>query len=71
MCSSYEKIKRDLKRADSSLRAIARELGVSHTAVVDVAKRERRSAKIAKALAEKLQVSVDQLWTDKSREKGK
>lgn len=68
MHSSYEQIKRDLKRAGSSLRAIARELGVSHTAVVDVAKQERRSARISKALADKLQVPVNQLWATKAAE---
>lgn len=68
MHSPYEKIKRDLKLTGSSLRAVSRELGVSHTAVVDVAKQERSSARIAMALAEKLQITVDQLWTPPTRE---
>lgn len=62
MCRSYAQIKQDLKRAGSSLRAVARELGVSHTAVVDVARQERRSARISKALADKLNVPLEQLW---------
>ncbi len=67
----YNQIKQDLKRSGSSLRAIARELGVSHTAVVDVAKQDRSSARISKALADKLNVSVDQISSVKKGEKNK
>lgn len=62
MHSPYEQIKHDLKRSGSSLRALARELGVSHTAVVDVAKQDRRSASISQALADKIQIPVELLW---------
>ncbi|MFD1796989.1 transcriptional regulator [Paracoccus aurantiacus] len=71
MDPSYEKLKHALKRSGTSFRAIARELGVSHTAVVDVAKKERRSARISKALAEKLGVPVDKIWNTESSEDGK
>lgn len=64
----YSEIKRELKRSGISLRAVTRELGVSHTAVVDVTKQERRSARISEALAEKLNVSVDQLRGTKAVE---
>lgn len=65
----YSQIKQDLKRSGSSLRAIARELGVSHTAVVDVAKQDRSSARISRALADKLNVSLERVLSAEKRGK--
>ncbi len=65
---SYDQIKLRLRRSGSSLRAVARELGVSHTAVVDVAKKERSSARISKALARTLNISLDQSCTSNPKE---
>ncbi len=50
----YDEIKRKLKASGSSLRAMSRELGVSHTIVVHVAKGERTSARVACALLKHL-----------------
>ena len=52
MTNAYSKLKADLKSAGVTLRSIARDLRVSHTAVADVARGARRSKRIEQAIAE-------------------
>lgn len=70
MTESYSKLKRDLRSAGISLRAIAREAGVSHTAVTDVARGARRSKRIEEIIALRLGTEPSLLWPDRYSRKG-
>ncbi|MGJ8686391.1 MAG: helix-turn-helix domain-containing protein [Spongiibacteraceae bacterium] len=70
MMDSYEKLKLSLKDAGVSLRSIARDTDVSHTAVTDVAKGARRSRRIEAFIAERLKTTPSQLWPERYQQKG-
>lgn len=61
----YLKLKSDLRKSGLSLRGIARDLGVAHTSVVDVARGVRRSGRIEAAIARELQTTPSELWPDR------
>jgi len=65
MSAAYSKLKQDLKGAGKSLRSISREVGVSHTAVTDVARGARRSRRIEQIIASHLNVKPSDLWPDR------
>lgn len=65
MNAAYFRLKQDLKRAGRSLRSISREVGVSHTAVTDVARGARRSQRIEQIIADHLNVKPADLWPDR------
>lgn len=54
-----------LRLAGSSLAEIARELDVAATTVTCVSQGYRRSRRIEAAIAQKLAISVDELWRDR------
>lgn len=70
MSDAYEKLKLALKAAGISFRSIARETGVSHTAVTDVAKGARRSRRIEALIAQRLCTTPAQLWPDRYQGQG-
>ncbi|WP_424944624.1 helix-turn-helix domain-containing protein [Aliiroseovarius crassostreae] len=70
MTNAYSKLKADLKSAGVTLRSIARDLGVSHTAVADVARGARRSKRIEQAVADRLNTTPEQLWPDRYGQEG-
>lgn len=61
---SHEHLKTSLRRRNSSLSKIARELGVTSAAVSFVGLRKNRSAKIEKALADALETTPEKLFPD-------
>jgi Ner family transcriptional regulator len=61
----HERIKMRLRLAGSSLADVARELGVAATTVTSVSQGYRRSRRIESTIAEKLRVSVEELWKDR------
>lgn len=65
MTDSYTQLKDDLRKAGFSLRSISREVGVSHTAVTDVARGARRSRRIEQLIAERLERTPSDLWPDR------
>lgn len=48
--------------------ALARELGINHASLICITKRRRRSKRIEQALADKLNVPVDELFNNKGDE---
>ncbi|UWQ00221.1 helix-turn-helix domain-containing protein [Aliiroseovarius crassostreae] len=70
MTNAYSKLKADLKSAGVTLRSIARDLGVSHTAVTDVARGARRSKRIEQAIADSLNTTPELLWPDRYGQEG-
>jgi lambda repressor-like predicted transcriptional regulator len=70
MTNAYSKLKADLKSADVTLRSIARDVGVSHTAVTDVARGARRSSRIEQAIADRLNTTPELLWPDRDGREG-
>ncbi|MDX8347400.1 helix-turn-helix domain-containing protein [Cognatiyoonia sp. IB215446] len=54
-----------LQLANSSFNEIARELGLSHSTVLDVSNSRGVSMKVAQAIAEKIGSSPDELWPGK------
>lgn len=62
----HERIKMQLRLVGSSLSAVARELGVRATTVSSVSQGYRRSRRIEAAIAEKLGLVADKLWTDRA-----
>ena len=70
MTEAYFKLKRDLRCAGISLRAIARDAGVSHTAVTDVARGARRSKRIEEIIALRPGTEPSHLWPDRYSRKG-
>ncbi|MEK0165643.1 helix-turn-helix domain-containing protein [Phaeobacter sp. A36a-5a] len=65
----HERLRADLRVRGSSLTKIARELGVTDSAVTLVGKRMCRSAKIEQALADALQTTPEQLFPDLCEER--
>ncbi|UWQ35603.1 helix-turn-helix domain-containing protein (plasmid) [Leisingera sp. M527] len=70
MTNAYSKLKADLSSAGVTLRSIARDVGVSHTAVTDVARGARRSRKIERAIADRLNTTPASLWPDRYGNEG-
>ncbi|UWQ02956.1 helix-turn-helix domain-containing protein [Aliiroseovarius crassostreae] len=70
MTNAYSKLKADLKSAGVTLRSIARDVGVSHTAVTDVARGARRSKRIEQAIADCLNTTPELLWPDRYGQEG-
>lgn len=70
MTNAYSKLKADLKSAGVTLRSIARDVGVSHTAVTDVARGARRSKRIEQAIADSLNTTPELLWPDRYGQEG-
>ncbi|SMR71982.1 transcriptional regulator, Nlp family [Aliiroseovarius halocynthiae] len=70
MTNAYSKLKADLKSAGVTLRSIARDVGVSHTAVTDVARGARRSKRIEQAIADSLNTTPELLWSDRYGQEG-
>lgn len=70
MSDTYSKLKSDLKEAGVSLRSIARDTGVSHTAVTDVARGARRSQRIEQFIAERLNTTPSKLCPDRYPQQG-
>lgn len=62
----HERIKMQLRLVGSSLSAVARELGVRATTVTCVSQGYRRSRRIEAAIADKLGLLPDRLWTDRA-----
>ncbi|MFV1598963.1 MULTISPECIES: helix-turn-helix domain-containing protein [unclassified Phaeobacter] len=65
----HERRRADLRVRGSSLAKIARELGVTDSAVTLVGKRMCRSAKIEQALADALQTTPEQIFPDLCEER--
>ncbi|WP_419555506.1 helix-turn-helix domain-containing protein [Pseudaestuariivita rosea] len=65
MTDAYTKLKRDLHKAGISLRSISRDVGVSHTAVTDVARGARRSRRIKLIIAERLGTVPSSIWPER------
>ena len=62
---AYSRLKKDLQKAGLSLRSIARDNDVSHTAVADVARGARRSKRLEKIIADQLQCHPSKLWPER------
>lgn len=58
-------IKMRLQLVNSSFNEIARELGLSHSTVLDVSNSRGVSMKVAQAIANKIGSSPDELWPGK------
>ena len=60
----HEQLKTSLRRRNSSLSKVARELGVTSAAVSFVGLRKNRSTKIEQALADALETTPEELFPD-------
>lgn len=58
----HEYLKYRLRVSGTTMAALARELGINHASLICITKRRRRSKRIEQALADKLNVHVDQLF---------
>lgn len=70
MTDDYSQLKSDLLKAGVSLRSISRDVGVSHTAVADVARGARRSRRLEKIIADRLNKAPSDLWPDRYGDEG-
>jgi len=57
-------IKQKLKEHNKTMIGIARDLGISHTAVCLVIKGTSRSARVSKAISEAIGVPVSEIWPE-------
>ena len=59
---SHERIKQGLRKNGTSMFSIARDLRVSHAMVILVAQRKRRSRRIEQEIADRLGLSLAEVW---------
>ena len=68
---AHERLKAELRIRGTSLAKVARQLGVTDSALTLVGKRMCRSDRIERALAEALDMTPDELFPDRSYERRK
>lgn len=64
----HEYLKYRLRLSGTTMAALARELGINHASLICITKRRRRSKRIEQALADKLNVPVDELFNNQGDE---
>lgn len=68
---AHERLKTALRRRGTSLNRIAKELGVTSAAVSFVGLRKNRSERIEQALADALDITPDELFSEISEKRSK